>query len=437
MQDTQENTGFRQYMGLTVLIGFGFFTMGLMDPLYDTYLPLFLRRYLNSNAAVGFIMTVDNILQLLLIPLIAVWSDRTRTRIGRRMPFIVVMLPISAVLFSLIPSLAGLSFVALLGIIFVFNIFKTSIRGPVVALMPDTIPGDYRSEANGVINMMGGFGLIVSTLLLTRLIRVAVQPEGAVSRDFSGYNLPFLIASGCILVAVLVLFVFVREKIPEDAQKEEKIPIIASIKQIFKSGDSSVGRILISLFLWFMAYEGAKPFLGLYMVEALGVSEGNAALAQGVAGISSVIMAIPAGYFAHKWGRRRFIRISLALLGVIMFLIPGAGFFGSRAGLGSGSVLALFLLLMFLYGAVWIGIVVNSFPMLWQMASFGTMGIYTGLYYTFSQSAAILAPPLTGLIIDLTGYAGIFIFGAICMLTAWFTMGGVKAGEPAGKGAAR
>jgi MFS family permease len=85
---------------------------------------------------------------------------------------------------------------------------------------------------------------------------------------------------------------------------------------------------------------------------------------------------------------------------------------------------------MFLYGAVWIGVVVNSFPMLWQMATFGTMGIYTGLYYLFSQSAAILAPPITGAIIDLTGYPGIFIFGGLCMLGAWLVMGGVNSGEP-------
>jgi MFS family permease len=84
---------------------------------------------------------------------------------------------------------------------------------------------------------------------------------------------------------------------------------------------------------------------------------------------------------------------------------------------------------MFLYGAVWIGVTVNSFPMLWQMASFGTMGIYTGMYYTFSQGAAILAPPVTGLIIDLSGYGGIFLFGSLCMLAAWYTMGGVRSGE--------
>jgi MFS family permease len=423
----ERKAGFKRYMGLTVLIGFGFFTMGLMDPLYDTYVPLFLRRYLGSNTAVGGIMTLDNILQLLLIPFISVWSDRTRTRIGRRMPFIAVMLPVSAILFSLIPPLAVFSLPALIGIIFFFNIFKTSVRGPVVALMPDTIPGDYRSEANGVINMMGGIGLITSTLVLARLMAVREA-------------LPFNIASGGILAAVLVLLGFVREKLPEKPEENgKKIPLWASIKQVFappdragKAGDSSVARIRVSLFLWFTAYEGVKPFVGLFLVEALGVAEENAALAQGMAGISSVIMAVPAGYLAHKLGRRYFIRLSLVFLALVLFLIPLSGFLAPLAGLGAGGALAVFLILMFLYGAVWIGVVVNSFPMLWQMASFDTMGIYTGLYYTFSQSAAILAPPLTGAIIDLAGYPGIFIFGGLCMLGAWFTMGSVRAGEPGG-----
>ncbi|MDR3249320.1 MAG: MFS transporter [Treponema sp.] len=433
-----KKTGFSRYMGLTFLIGFGFFTMGLMDPLYDTYVPIFLRRYIKSNALVGGIMTLDNILQLFLIPLVSVWSDRIRTRLGRRMPFILVELPLAALIFSLIPPMAARSFPALVGIIFCFISFKTSVRGPVVALMPDTIPGDYRSEANGVINMMGGIGLIVSTLVLARLINVP-----SIFGAFFAGALPFNIASLCIIAAVLVLLLFVREKLPEKAEEtEERVPVLRSIRQIFSeealekgdgakktTKDTSVARILISIFFWFTAYEGAKPFLGLYLVEAMGVSEGNAALAQGVAGVSSVIMAVPAGYLAHRLGRKRFIRLSLIGLASILMLIPVCGFIGQRLALTPSVALVVFLILMFLYGAVWIGVTVNSFPMLWQMASFGNMGIYTGLYYTFSQSAAILAPPVTGLIIDLAGYPGIFIFGSLCMLAAWFTMGGVRSGE--------
>jgi MFS family permease len=334
------------------------------------------------------------------------------------MPFIIVMLPISAVLFHIIPIMAGVSLWALIAILFIFNIFKTSVRGPVVALMPDTIPGDFRSEANGVINTMGGIGLIVGTLALTRLMAIR---EG----------LPFTVAGACIIAAALILLLFVREQVPDTAGEETHVRTLDSIRAVFSAGDSSIIRILFSLFFWFMAYEGVKPFLGLYLVEAVGVAESNAALAQGIAGVSSVLVAIPAGYFAHRLGRRRYIRLCLVLLSGVLILVPICGAIALNQGLSLNGRLIIFLILMFLYGAVWIGIVVNSFPMLWQMASFDNMGIYTGLYYTFSQSAAILAPPITGAVIDLGGYPGIFVFGAICMLAAWFIMGGVSAGEAA------
>ena len=134
-----KTNGFKRYVGLTFLIGFGFFTMGLMDPLYDTYVPAFLGRYIESKSLIGLVMTLDNALQLFLIPIVALWSDRTRTRIGRRMPFIITMLPASAFFFGLIPYSAALSLGALIAVIFFLNIFKTSVRGPVVALMPDKI----------------------------------------------------------------------------------------------------------------------------------------------------------------------------------------------------------------------------------------------------------------------------------------------------------
>jgi MFS family permease len=116
-----------------------------------------------------------------------------------------------------------------------------------------------------------------------------------------------------------------------------------------------------------------------------------------------------------------------------MMLIFLSGFLSQKLGLSSMGGLVFFLALMFIYGAFWTGIVVNSFPMLWQMTRYETVGVYTGLYYTFSQSAAILAPPLTGGIIDLAGYPGMFVFGALCMAIAWIVMRGVSSGEAAGQ----
>jgi MFS family permease len=391
-----------------------------MDPLYNSYVPLFLSRYIRSNALIGGVMTLDNVLQLFLIPVIAVWSDRTRTRIGRRMPFIVVMLPIAAVLFLSLPFSAAHSVALLILALFCFNIFKTSVRGPVVALMPDTIPADYRSEANGVINMMGGIGAIIGTLILAPMLGPIAE------------WLPFAVSSIAIVAAVIILLIFVHEKLPEpgtEAAEEKTPPVWHSVKTAFSAGHSSVAMILISIFCWFLGYEGAQAFLSKYMVEVLNTSESNATLAMGVVGVAQVIFALPVGYLAHKYGRKNYIRFSLSIITVILALIPISTILAKNAGWGGTSILVLCLALFFCFGAFWIGVVVNSFPMLWQMADFGNMGIFTGLYYTFSQSAAIVAPPITGLIIDLTHYYGVFAFSALCMVAAFIVMGRVSAGE--------
>jgi maltose/moltooligosaccharide transporter len=422
----EEKEGFRRYLGLTFLIGFGFFTMGLMDILYDTYVPLFLGTYVSSNALVGLIMTLDNVFAIFLIPIVSVWSDNTRTKIGRRMPFIIVALPLSALFFAFLPYSAAESLIALILIIFGLNIFKQSARGPVVALMPDTIPGEYRSEANGVINTMGALGAILGTLGLARLMDLSLNlPILGETKE----RLPFVVAGCLVIVATILVFAFVHERSRDAQGAEKKVPLIASIKAIASEKDKSALWILLSLFFWFLGYQGVLPFIGKFCVEVLDTSKSNAALPAGLVGVAQALCAIPAGYVAHKVGRRRSIRISLAAVAAVLLI--GCALSSSMvSSIASSTRFAAFLGIMFVYGVFWIVIITNSFPMLWQMASFGTIGIYTGLYYTFSQSAAIAAPPLTGALIDLVGYPGIFAFAAACMVAAFFIMGKVTKGEP-------
>ena len=431
-----KDKGFKKYLGLTFLIGFGFFTMGLMDPLYDTYVPKFLQQYISSFSLIGLVMTLDNVLQLFLIPIVAAWSDRTRTKIGRRMPFIIIMLPAAAIFFGFLPDSAAISLAALVLVIFLLNIFKTSVRGPIVALMPDTIPGEFRSEANGVINTMGGIGTILGTLVLAKLMDVRMvlpvigQTQG---------KLAFPVASLFVVFAVIMLLIFVRENNHAVISEEEKRePLLKSLAAIFKQTDKSAVFILISIFLWFMAHEGVKPYLGLYARDALKVSEGSMALPQGIAGIAYALFAIPMGALAHKIGRRKLIQTSLIALCVITGLFFAVSLFGPGVTAIRNSAFMVFLGLMFIYGIFWGSVLTNSFPMLWQMSTFGNIGIYTGVYYLFSQSASILAPPITGLIIDFTKlfkpsieyqYSVIFLIASLCMLAAFFVMNSVKRGE--------
>lgn len=427
-QEHKERKSLKGYYKTTFLIGLGFFTMGLMDPLYDTYVPQFLGRYIESNGVIGTIMTLDNILAIFLIPIFSALSDRTNTRIGRRMPYIITLLPLTAIAFGLIPITALSSLGLLIVTVFLLNIFKQAVRGPVVALMPDMVPGDLRSEANGVINTMGGVATIVGTLGLSLLMNIAVPLPGFAEPQKNVLSFP--VGSVLVILAVVLLFLFVKERkaTPAEVKKEEKTPILKSVGFVFKEKDKSALFILLSLLSWFIGYQGVLPFLGKYSSEVLGATGGLSAFGAGMVGIAYAIFAIPSGVRAHKHGRKKTIRQALiALIAVLLLLFIHSV---TTGGLAAMPRLISFWALLFCFGIFWVTIVTNSFPMLWQMASFETIGIYTGLYYFFSQLASIVAPPITGFLIDISSYSTLFIFAAACMGLACFFMSKVNRGEP-------
>jgi maltose/moltooligosaccharide transporter len=434
----KKKEGMKQYYSITFLIGLGFFTMGLMDPLYDTYVPMFLSNFLSRDSFVGTVMGLDNLFAILLIPVFSALSDRTRTPIGRRMPYIIVTLPATALFFGLLPWSALTSLTPLILVIFFLNLFKQAARGPVVALMPDLIPGEYRSEANGVINTMGGIAAIVGTVGLARLYDVNINlplfgdtiiPQA--SGNYIG-TLPFLLSALLVIIAVLLLFFFVKEKqAARESNEEQHVPILKSLKLILAAEDRSALFILISLLLWFIGYQGMLPWIGLYSRDILGLTPGTAALSAGMVGIAYALFAIPSGIVAHKAGRKRTIRASLVALTIVTALLflhqPIAG---GVLGLSGLALTGSFWALLFLFGMFWVSVITNSFPMLWQMATYGTMGIYTGLYYFFSQTAGIVAPGFSGLIRDIFGPRSMFLVAAVCMFSAFLLMGLVRKGEP-------
>ncbi len=426
----KEKKSLKGYWLTTFLIGLGFFTMGLMDPLYDNYVPIFLGYYIEQNSLIGLVMTLDNILAIILIPIFSALSDKTRTRIGRRMPYIATLLPISAVFFALVPVMAYKSLILLVVTIFMLNISKQAVRGPVVALMPDMVPGDLRSEANGVINTMGGIATILGTILLARLMDVFIHVPGLGNVD---KVLAFPVASVFVILAVVLLFVFVKENrskvsTKEDREEKNNEPIIKSLKAVIGEKEKSALFILLSLLCWFIAYQGILPFVGKYTTEVLGTSAGTAALSSGMVGVAYAIFAVPSGKFAHKHGRKKTIRWALIAIVIVLLLVFIHSAF--LTNLPSMVRLLSFWVLLFFFGIFWVTVVTNSFPMLWQMADYKTIGIYTGLYYFFSQAASIISPPLAGGATDLWGYPALFLYGLVFMLIAYFLMSKVNRGEP-------
>jgi MFS family permease len=86
-------------------------------------------------------------------------------------------------------------------------------------------------------------------------------------------------------------------------------------------------------------------------------------------------------------------------------------------------------------GIGWASINVNSYPMVVEMASGADVGRYTGIYYTFSMSAQIATPILSGFLIQFFGYRTLFPYAVVFSALAFFTMMQVRHGDarPAAK----
>src|SRR5512146_2024382 len=194
--------------GKTFLLGFGFFGVSVIWGVYNAFVHVFLdKRFGLEPRWIGFFMSLDNIAAFFIQPPVGAWSDRLRTPIGRRMPFILIGAPIAAVAFSIIPLAAVLPiFVACTSTLL---LSMALWRTPVVALMPDITPSAYRSQANGIINLMGGIGSILATLGGSVLFKM-------------NQAYPFWAGSALMIIAVIVLFLFVKEPKEYEISKQEE-----------------------------------------------------------------------------------------------------------------------------------------------------------------------------------------------------------------------
>lgn len=419
------------------LLGFGFFGISVLWSLYNADVPIMLKSVFSmSYTASGWVMNLDNILAITLIPLVGFWSDHVWTRIGRRMPFIISTLPVGAILFALVPWIplwlgsSGTSLVVFILVLFLMNICMGISRSPIIALMPDLVPSEERSPANGIINFMGGFGSLLVYFVVGK-ISTANRPLG------------FAIAAGCALVAAVVLFVSIKE--PRDAL-DRKAPLseradFSLLRKIWTPRYRSLLLICLAILFWFIAYNAVETYYATYMhfegptvkalIAKLGTAEPTdaASLAQldavrqasessakfnfGVMSLAFMVLAIPAGFIGKAIGRRNTILVGLA--GVIMMVLLLA------LNVTGAGVLAVFVM----GGLSWALVNINSLPMVLDMGSLEMVGALTGVYYFFSQAASIISPPLVGRIADLAGgtmsvmfpYAGIFfLLSAVCML---------------------
>ena len=426
----------KEYYKKAILLGFGLFGAQLMWMIYNTYMPLFLqagspsfsaglvtRGFGLSATLTGLIMTLDNIAAFFIQPLMGPVSDKTRTKIGRRMPFILVFAPLSAIAFALIPigallipaELSGqvaalkgpfaLMIAAALAMVLCMALWRT----PLFALMPDLFPSPLRSQANALINIMSGIGGILAF--------------GVGGLLFGIYEaLPFWFGAVVTLIAVAILFFKIKEprEFVEEAEATGGIKVLAKLREIPAANKKSLFLLILTVLFYMVGYMAIETFFSSYAVTKLGLKPSFAAILLAVSYISFLIFAMPSAAIAKRFGRKKTIAAGLLIFGgglVVIWLFP---------------LLPVVAAMLFVGGFGWALVNINCFPMILDTStSEDLMGTYSGLYFIATTLAGTLGPILNGRIIDLAGrdYGVIFIVCPVFFLLSFLSLLGVSRGE--------
>ena len=418
----------------TFLIGFAFFGILLLWQVYDSWCPTFLtdifarRMYdlssaelkladadkiLNVQWIVGIIMACDNLAALILLPIFGNLSDKTKTPIGKRMPYILAGTMVSALAFPFIPLLFHSNNIAgMIVIMAIVLIFMMMYRNPAVALMPDITPKPLRAKANGIINIMGYLGGASATVLgiflkLSDYINVADS-----ARKLWIIEIPFIVASVLMVISALVLFFSIKEnRIAEEMKDELALgEQMAAIENpvdddapMTKANKRMLLAILGAEFLWFMADNAVGTYIGNYVIYYLNSASSATMILTIIGGLASVIGFAAAGAIADRIGRKWTVSggLTLTVLSMIVmcFIVPSGNVTGEN---GEQAFPALLFAVWALKG-FGMALVHNcSFPMVVELCSNRKIGKFTGYYYAASMSAQTVTPVLLGLVFKAT-----------------------------------
>lgn len=427
----------------TVLIGLAFLSICAFWQMYDSIIPLILQNTFGiGETLTGAIMAADNVLAIFLLPLFGALSDKTDTRFGRRMPFIVTG-TVLAVIFLMLLPIADRQVNVVLFIVSLFALLVSMglYRSPAVALMPDLTPNKLRSKGNAIINLMGAVGGVYTLIMIKLLVGKGDRPD---------YMPLFVSVAALMVISVGILVITISEKkieakvaaeikAYEDStglrvETEDTIEEEQLLETEKNSSDEnkrktvkmqmppevkrSMAFLLASIFLWFTAYNAVTTAFSRYTKVVWHLEGGGFADCLMVATVAAILSYVPIGNLAGRIGRKKTILVGIVLMSICYFT---AIFVGQYHGLVNVAFAVI--------GIGWAAINVNSYPMIVEMSKGSDIGKFTGTYYTFSMAAQILTPILSGFLLENVSYRTLFPYAFVFSVLAFITMTQVRHGD--------
>jgi Na+/melibiose symporter-like transporter len=355
-------------------------------------LPPVLKSFGAPDLLIGLLSSTRSLEGAIIQPTVGAYSDRIWTRIGRRAPFILVGIPLSATFFvsaGFVDSLAGLALT-----IFLFSFFFNLAVDPYTALLADIAPLEHRGWLSGLAT---GVQLVSSVLFLV-LMFLGVGAATSVP------TWTYFVVAGVLIVSFGTTVLGVREPEQRD-EKSERLPLRAYVDLLLQQRQAL--NYLITLFIYQFGLNAIVPYLVLFIEDEIHESQ------QVAFGLSAGLLVVTAlgalvfGLLADRVGTRRVLVLGWGLLavsavaGVFVTTLSQTIWVVVVAGLGNGAATAV------------------SWPLLSALIPPEKTGVFAGL----KAAAESIAIPLSIVVaaevfLPRFGYHGIFAMLAINIVLA-------------------
>ncbi len=421
-----------------ILVSLIFAALDAMWTLYTSYVPIYLQA---GNAAfvagvgvlgfgftpaiTGMILSLGNIIAMILRPLIGVLSDTSKSKMGRRMPFVVFGMPfmvIALLAVSFIPELipADLNgvtaqltpylipfMIALAVILITYPV----MLGPGRVMLFDIVTSEQRVTANSVSQVVNG------------IIGIVVIVGGAAL--YSIYRpLPMWVAAAFILVAVLIVWKTVKEPSVSDASAGEKSTslkeIIQMLRGLEKEDVKSLSFFSLTSFFSAMGLAVGVSFLTSFVVSILGKSVSTASTMVVIIPITCLLVAVPAGMLADRIGRKKTMMIGAVICVLSCLLV---WFFPNMTAT---------IIVMVTFSIGFMCIAISTTPMAADLSpSEKYIGTYISLTQLFSSLGPVLGPILGGWLVGLfnNNYSVIWLIMAVIFFLTFLVTIPITKGE--------
>jgi len=325
----------RDYVTMNVYwFGLAFMWNGL----HPIVLPVLLLRFVPEalkNTYLGVLTFAGLLLAALVQPIAGGLSDSTRSRWGRRRPWMV-----GGALCALV-FLGGIAlateFSALLLAYLLLQLASNSAHGPAHGLIPDLVASDRRGLASGIKNLFDMGGLVVVSLLAGQLMG-------------SGNSTVAILAIGVIvLTSTVVTTVATPERPTIRARQPGAERGLRSLLHVNLRNHPDYVRLLVSRFLILLGIYAVQAFAQYYIGDWLHVQD--AAQTTGnlmaVIGLALTVLVFPAGLLSDLVGRKLLNLLSgaLAAAGVLLLIfvrdLTSLYLVGAVIGLASGIFLSV------------------------------------------------------------------------------------------------